>query len=154
LSGVETDFIGSDPNATTNVLNAVTFRASGALNSLNYGNGRRLTMGYNANRQQPASMKVDRVNNPADKIIDYAYQYYDAQGRNNNRIRQITDNVDPAYTTSYGYDDYDRLTGASWSGGGSRAYYYDAWGNTVIFSGVTHSYALNASGALATNRIR
>ncbi|MBL8171822.1 MAG: hypothetical protein JNJ50_26925 [Acidobacteria bacterium] len=42
---------------------------SGALKSLNYGNGRRLTMGYNANRNQPISMKVDRVSNASDKVI-------------------------------------------------------------------------------------
>ena len=72
LSGVGTNLIGSDPNATTNVLNTVTFRATGALNRLHYGNGRRLTMGYNANRQQPTSMKVDRTDG-TDPIIDYGY---------------------------------------------------------------------------------
>ncbi len=49
LSGIGTDLIGSNPNATENVLNSLTYRASGALNGLNYGNGRRLQMGYNAN---------------------------------------------------------------------------------------------------------
>src|SRR5262249_611672 len=86
LSGVGTNLIGSDPNATTNVLKTVTFRGSGAIKNLNYGNGRRLQMGYNANRQQPTSMKVDLVSNPNDKIIDYTYEYYDANGKNNNRI--------------------------------------------------------------------
>jgi RHS repeat-associated protein len=128
------------------------FRASGALSGLNYGNGRRLVMGYNANRQQPVSMKVDRASNPSDKIIDYAYQYYDANGKNNNRIRQITDNMDPAYTTSYLYDDYNRLTNAT-SSAYTRFYSYDNWGNITDFSGVTHNFATNGSGAPATNRI-
>jgi RHS repeat-associated protein len=109
-------------------------------------------MGYNANRQQPVSMKVDRASNPSDKIIDYAYQYYDANGKNNNRIRQITDNVDPAYTTSYLYDDYNRLTNAT-SSAYTRFYSHDAWGNITDFSGVTHNFATNGSGAPATNRI-
>jgi RHS repeat-associated protein len=152
LGSVGGDFIGGDPNNSTNVLNTVTFRASGALSGLNYGNGRRLAMGYNANRQQPISMKVDRASNPSDKIIDYAYQYYDASGNNNNRIRQITDNVDPAYTTTYLYDDYNRLTNAT-AGAYTRFYYHDRWGNITNFSGVTHNYATNASGAPATNRI-
>ena len=91
-----TNLIGSNPNATENVLNSLTFRASGALSSLNYGNGRRLTMGYNANRNQPISMKVDRASNPSDKIIDYQYDYYDANGKNNNRIRKVTDNCQQA----------------------------------------------------------
>ncbi|MEK7830226.1 MAG: carboxypeptidase-like regulatory domain-containing protein, partial [Acidobacteriota bacterium] len=105
LSAIGTNMTGG--NTSNNVLNTVTFRASGALKQLNYGNGRRLTMGYDDNRNQPTSMVVDRTNNPADKVVDYAYQYYDANGKNNNRIRQITDNLDTAYTTSYLYDDYN-----------------------------------------------
>ncbi|MGH9842125.1 MAG: RHS repeat domain-containing protein, partial [Blastocatellia bacterium] len=152
LSGVGTNLIGSDPNATTNVLNTVAYRGSGALKSLNYGNGRRLQMGYNANRQQPTSMKVDMASNPSDKILDYAYQYYDANGKNNNRIRKITDAVDASYTTDYTYDDYDRLTIAS-APAYSRYYWYDEWGNIKNFSGLTLNHATNASGAPATNRI-
>jgi len=152
LSGVGTNLIGSDANATTNVLNTVSFRASGALNSLNYGNGRRLTMGYNDNRNQPISMKVDQVNNTSDKIIDFQYEYYDASGNNNNRIRKITDNVDTVYTTEYLYDQYNRLTNATW-GNGFRYYQYDPWGNIKDFSALTLSYATNSNGAPATNRI-
>ena len=152
LSGVGTNLIGSDPNNTNNVLNSVTFRASGALKQLNYGNGRRLTMGYNDNRNQPASMVVDRTNNSADKVVDYAYQYYDANGKNNNRIRQITDNLETAYSTTYTYDDYNRLTNAT-ANAFSRNYQYDEWGNIKNFSGLTLNYQTNASGAPTTNRI-
>ncbi|MGH9841183.1 MAG: RHS repeat-associated core domain-containing protein [Blastocatellia bacterium] len=153
LSGVGTNLIGSDPNATANVLNTVAYRGSGALKSLNYGNGRRLQMDYYTNRQQqPFSMKVDRASNPSDKIIDYAYQYYDANGKNNNRIRKITDNLDTSYTTDYTYSDYDRLIGAS-APAYTRSYGSDEWGNLVDFAGLTLNYATNASGAPATNRI-
>ncbi|QQS47439.1 MAG: hypothetical protein IPM66_01900 [Acidobacteriota bacterium] len=151
LSGVGTNITGADPNATTNVLNTTTFRASGAIRSVNYGNGRRLTMGYNANRQQPVSMKVDRTDG-SDTIVDYAYDYYDANGYNNGRIRKITDNVDPAYTTTYTYDAYNRLTQATASAY-TRFYAHDAWGNIKNFSWTTFSYATNASGAPATSRI-
>jgi RHS repeat-associated protein len=150
LSGVGTNLIGTDPNATTNVLNTVTFRATGALNRLHYGNGRRLTMGYNANRQQPASMKVDRTDG-TDPIVDYSYDYYGADGLNNNRIKKITDNVDAAYTVDYKYDNYNRLIKAIGGGGGD--YSYDPWGNITNFKGTTLSYATNASGAPATNRL-
>jgi RHS repeat-associated protein len=160
LSGVGTDLIGGDPNATTNVLNTVTYRANGALSSLNYGNGRRLQMGYNPNRQQPVSMKVDRASNPLDKIIDYQYEYYMTDPEtgasvNNNRVRKVTDNVDPTFTTDYSYDNYNRLTNAQVQAGAaySRFYSYDRWGNITNFSGATFSYATNASGAPATNRI-
>jgi RHS repeat-associated protein len=60
--------------------------------------------------------------------------------------------VDPAYTTSYLYDDYNRLTNAT-SSAYTRFYSHDAWGNITDFSGVTHNYATNGSGAPATNRI-
>ncbi|MBS1791291.1 MAG: RHS repeat protein [Acidobacteria bacterium] len=152
LGGIGTNLIGTDANATTNVLNTVTFRASGALKQLNYGNGRRLTMGYDDNRNQPTSMVVDRTNNASDKVVDYAYQYYDANGKNNNRIRKITDNVDTAYTTSYLYDDYNRLTNATASAF-SRSYGYDPFGNITNFNGVTLNYATNSSGAPSTNRL-
>jgi hypothetical protein len=62
-----------------------------------------MAMGYDPNRQQPTSMKVDRVVNPADKIIDYVYEYYDPNGKNNGRIRKIFDHTDSAYTTTYVY---------------------------------------------------
>jgi len=111
-----------------------------------------MTMGYDPNRQQPASMKVDRVGNPADKIVDYVYNYYDANGKNNGRIRKIFDNTDSAYTTTYVYDDYRRLQSAT-AGAYSRNYQYDAWGNITNFAGITLSYQLNGSGAPATNRL-
>ncbi|MFN8003425.1 MAG: hypothetical protein U0X75_20695 [Acidobacteriota bacterium] len=38
-------------------------------------------MDYNANRNQPISMKVDRVSNASDKVIDYQYEYYDANAQ-------------------------------------------------------------------------
>jgi RHS repeat-associated protein len=152
LSGVGTNLIGSDPNASTNVLNSVTYRGSGALRSVIYGNNRQMAMGYDPNRQQTTSMKVDRVGNPADKIVDYVYNYYDANGKNNGRIRKIFDNTDTAYTTTYVYDDYRRLQSATASAY-SRSYQYNAWGNITNFAGVTLSYQLNGSGAPATNRL-
>ncbi|HMV83056.1 MAG TPA: hypothetical protein PLD20_07490 [Blastocatellia bacterium] len=110
MKGIGTNLLGNNPNTTTNVISAATYRAGGAVNVLNYSNGRRLTMGYYQQRSQPASMKVDLASNPADKIIDYSYDYNDATGANNNRIRKITDNVDGGYTTTYTYDQYNRLT--------------------------------------------
>jgi len=154
LASVGTDLIaGASDTNSTNVLNTLSFRSSGALSSVNYGNGRRLQMGYNDDRSQPISMKVDRVTNSADKIIDYQYNYYDAQGNNNNRIRKITDNIDPQYTTTYSYDGYNRLKEANWSGDG-RFYQYDEWGNikSVNF-GLTYNYATSGNGAPATNRL-
>ncbi|MFN8005041.1 MAG: hypothetical protein U0X75_28965 [Acidobacteriota bacterium] len=58
-------------------------------------------------------MKVDRVSNASDKVIDYQYEYYDANGNNNNRIRKVIDNVDSSFTTDYLYDRFNRLTHAT-----------------------------------------
>lgn len=157
LGSIGTNLIGTDASNTTNVLNTVSFRASGALKSLNYGNGRRLTMGYNDQRSQPTSMVVDRVNNSADRVVDYTYDYYTTdpdtgQSVNNNRIRKITDNIDTAYTTSYLYDNYNRLTNAT-ANAFSRSYSYDEWGNIRNFAGLTLNYATNSTGAPTTNRL-
>ena len=86
LSGVGTNLIGSDPNATTNALSNTTFRATGAMKQLDYGNGLRLEMGYWTQRQQPVSMKVAPVSNPHAPVLSYGYNYYDANSNNNNRI--------------------------------------------------------------------
>ncbi|MBI3428356.1 MAG: hypothetical protein HY011_36000 [Acidobacteria bacterium] len=53
-----TNLLGTDASNTTNVINGLQFKAFGAIKQLNYGNGLQLTMGYNANRQQPITMKV------------------------------------------------------------------------------------------------
>jgi hypothetical protein len=152
LSGVGTNLIGTNAGATTNVLSSLSYRGSGAISTVNYGNGRKLEMGYSANRQQPVSMKVSMASNANDKIMDYAYEYYDANGKNNNRIRKITDNLDAGYTTTYAYDDYDRLSTAT-ATAYTRFYYYDEWGNIKNFNGLALNHATNASGAPATNRL-
>ncbi len=94
---MDTDLIGSDPNTMTNVLKSTSFRATGAIKQLDYGNGLRLEMGYSAQRQQPTSMKVAPVSNPNAAVLNYSYNYYDANSHNNNRIRKITDNLDGNY---------------------------------------------------------
>ncbi len=96
-------------------------------------------------------------------IVNYAYDYYDANGYNNNRIRKITDNVDSAYTVQYNYDDYNRLANAQGGVQGgtySRVYQYDHFGNLRQVGGAggphatyTLNYDNNATGAPATNQI-
>ena len=92
-------------------------------------------------------------------IVNSSYDYYNG-GANNGRIQKITDNTDAAYTTTYGYVAYNRLTSAS-ATAFTRSYSYDNWGNltgvTSTGAGETGSYSLsyatNASGAPSTNRI-
>ena len=114
-------------------------------------------MGYNDTRQQPITMKVGP--NGTGSIIDYTYEYYDnaSGGKNNNRIRKITDGVDSAYTVNYSYDQWNRLTQATAPAYG-RGYVYDAWGNLRgagggPYGGYVLNYGTNANTAPATNRI-
>jgi hypothetical protein len=93
-----------------NPLNSICLCATGAIKQLDYGNGMRLEMGYSAERQQPTSMKVAPVSNANAPVLHYGYNYCDASGHNNNRIRQITDHVDNNYSMQYGYDNFNRLS--------------------------------------------
>ena len=167
LASIGTDLIGSDPTATTNVISSLSYRAFGATSVVNYGNGRRLTLGYDTNRHQMVSMLVDNQNG-TDRIIDKTY-YYTTQSSqqtyydNDGRIKQITDNLDPNYTATYTYDAYNRLETASAGAGGStyyRRYSYDPWGNlSAVYTtadsqnATIHGLQTNGSGAPATNRI-
>ena len=93
---------------------------------------------------QMASMQVKRADG-TDPIINNEYDYY-LGGANNGRIRKITDSLDVSYTTTYGYDEHNRLATAS-APAYSRSYSYDAWGNltnvTASGQGETGSYSLS-----------
>ncbi len=51
-----------------------------------------------------------------------------ARSTSNRQVQKITDNIDPNYTTTYEYDDYNRLDKA-YGVAFYRDYDYDAWGN-------------------------
>ena len=104
-----------------------------------------------------SNLQLRKTDN-TDIVSDLSYDYYNG-GNNNGRIQKITD-ADSSYTTTFGYDDYNRLSSASASAY-TRSYSYDNWGN---LTGVTStgagesgsyslSYASNGSGAPSTNRI-
>ena len=142
LTGVGTNLIGSDPNATTNVVSGMTYNGFGATKSLNYGNGRRLTLGYSVNRHETTSMVVDNQNG-TDPIINKTYNYTSGTidpntgqpvNDNDGRIKKITDSVDTSYTTTYSYDEFNRLTRAQ-ATAYDRLYNYDRFGNlTQVYS--------------------
>ena len=161
LVSVGAGLTGSDPNATTNVASGISYLGFGATKSLSYGNGRRQTLGYSVNRHQLTSVVVDNQNG-TDPIISRNYQYttdlYTTD--NDGRIKKITDNLDAPYTTTYSYDQFNRLTKAQ-ATGYYRQYEYDAWGNLTVaytddLSRLTYTaygFAANASGAPATNQL-
>ncbi|MGH8613970.1 MAG: RHS repeat domain-containing protein [Gammaproteobacteria bacterium] len=79
---------------------------------------------------------------------------------NSDHVQKITDSADPNYTTTYEYDDFNRLEKA-YGNAFYRDYDYDPWGNlTNVYAGgggetgsYTPSYATNATGAPLNNRI-
>jgi hypothetical protein len=144
LDGIGTNIIGSDPNATTNVANGFDYRAFSAVQSITYGNSRKLTASYNQHRSQMNNLQV-RKTDGTDAIINNDYDYY-LGGANNGRVQKITDGLDNGnYTTTYGYDEHNRLVSAS-APAFSRSYSHDAWGNltnvTASGPGETGSYSL------------
>jgi len=109
------------------------------------------------NQQFIVNRQLRKTDN-TDVVSNLSYDYYNG-GNNNGRIQKITD-ADSSYTTTFGYDDYNRLSSASASAY-TRSCSYDNWGN---LTGVTStgagesgsyslSYAANGSGAPSTNRI-
>jgi RHS repeat-associated protein len=162
LAGVGTNLIGTNPNDTTNVASGFDYRAFPALQSVNYGNTRKMTLGYNQLRSQMTSLQVKR-NDGTDPIINLGYDYYNGGGGsngNNGRIRHIDDYLDGLFSADFGYDDHNRLT--SYGPNHQRSYTYDEWGNLRTVSSTTGggeapsytlSYANNATGAPLNNRI-
>ena len=146
------------------MISSIGYTGFGATSVVSYGNGRRLTLGYDVNRHQMTSMIVANQNG-AERIVDRAYSYSAGSPSTDNdgRIKQITDNLDPNYTTTYTYDAYNRLETASAGAGGStyyRRYSYDEWGNLNRVwtsydqpNATIHAQQANGSGVPATNRI-
>jgi YD repeat-containing protein len=44
--------------------------------------------------------------------VDKGYDYYNG-GNNNGRLQKVTDYLDGSFTTTYSYDDYNRLSSAT-----------------------------------------
>ncbi len=111
LASVETDLITGDSNS--NIVNSLAYRGFGGIKQMNYGNGRRLEVGYGLERQQLQSLAVKKQDG-SDSIIDLSYDYENG-GKNNGRIQKIIDNTNPqsSKTYIYNYDDYNRLKEAT-----------------------------------------
>ena len=153
---------------TTNVISGLNYRGWGALKLSTLGNTLKEERDYDPTRQQMVGLRVKKQDNSA-TIMNYDYDFANG-GNNNGRIQKVTDHVNSAWTTTYTYDDYNRLTSAVASSGSgnptyTRNYTYDAWGNMLTISNGTNdqiqgekanytmSYAQNASGAPSTNQI-
>ncbi|MDX2040804.1 MAG: RHS repeat-associated core domain-containing protein [Acidobacteriota bacterium] len=156
VSGIGTNLLGSDPNATTNVASAIAYRAWNAYRSMNFGNGLRVTNTHN-NRMQLTDYVID-TQNGSSTLWQQHYDYYNG-GQNNSRIRRVSDDPNFAVYKLYQYDPYNRLqtvlnsNSSNWHAG----YTYDEWGNirtinSAAGGGGTLTYQTNSTGA-PTNRL-
>ncbi|MEP7343263.1 MAG: hypothetical protein ABI977_36390 [Acidobacteriota bacterium] len=146
-------------DTTNNVVSALDYRAWGALQRADYGNGRRLALGYNQKRGQLGSVKLRKTDN-TDVVTNLGYDYYSGgggSGGNNSQVRFITDYLDGNYSVDISYDDHNRLTAY----GNYRSYTYDEWNNLKTVSsgngmGEAPNCTLNYAehnGATSTNKI-
>ncbi len=112
---IGTDMIGINPVNWSNVVNGMQYRAWGALWSAVYNadatnSAERYTLTRTFNtRKQLATVLLNSGNAG---VFNQSYSFYQ-NGANNGRLRQITDNLDPNYTTTYTYDSFNRITNAA-----------------------------------------
>jgi YD repeat-containing protein len=148
-------------DTTNNLLRNLNYRAFGALKAADYGNTQRIELSYHADRLNLTRLKVYKAGPVPTYIVDKGYDYYNS-GNNNGRLQKLTDYLDGSFTTTYNYDDYNRLSSATSGTVLTRSYSYDVWGNlTGVTAGgsantltsYTLTYTNNGTGAPATNRI-
>jgi len=101
-------------SGSSNYASAAQYTAAGQLQSLTYGNGVATTWGYD-----PVTARLSSIT--AFGVLDLDYTYYP-----NGNVHTLTDG---GQTTTFGYDELDRLTSAT--GGYSASYSYDPIGNLL-----------------------
>ncbi len=152
LTGIGTNLIGSDPNATTNVISALSYRAFGAASSVSYGNNRTATLSYSTDLMRLTQMKLARPDG-TDKLVEQGYSYTE-----NGLLSAIGNTVDSAYAMGYEYNYRNQLTKA-YRTGSTKTYGLDDWGNlTSVWDypssySATFSYATGAGYVPTTNRL-
>ncbi|HEY6251223.1 MAG TPA: RHS repeat-associated core domain-containing protein [Candidatus Angelobacter sp.] len=87
----------------TNILNIGSYTPAGEIANVTYGNG--ITGNYSFNNQLQLASAV--YGNSSSSLLNLAYNYGGAQ--DNGQILGITDKLAPAQSTSYFYDELDRL---------------------------------------------
>jgi YD repeat-containing protein len=148
-------------DTTNNVMRNLTFRAFGALKDADYGNQQRVELSYSADRLNLTRLKAYKSTPIPVNIIDKNYDYYNGGGHNG-RLQKVTDALDGSFTTTYIYDERNRLSSANSGSVLTRSYGYDDWGNLTsatmggtsnTLASYTLNYTANGTGAPATNRI-
>lgn len=111
----------------------LTYDATGAPSTVDYGAGRVRTFGYDAFGRQASDVLK---NSGGQTVASTAYEY-NAKG---SVSRKVTTGVSGASDNSYTYDDASRLTSWSVAGGATTTYAWDASGNRTKVNGATATY--------------
>ena len=129
---------GTMAGAQTVYLSGMSYAAHGAPAGYQYGNALTRQAKYNV-RLQPSST-IDMVNNNLANQLLALYWNWGTTDNNGNLQSISRYNGGPGYSSflqfnqSFSYDGVNRLTGASDSGGWSRAFQYDQYGNMWLAS--------------------
>ncbi len=158
VSGVTGNYNGAQRNYVANV----SYWPHGAPKTYSYGNGVWPGFTYN-NRLQPTSVYA-LLNNSTNQFLYYYWLNWGATNNNGNLLQfyeEVGDAVPysslTTYVQNYAYDGLNRLSSASDSGGWSRNFAYDRYGNGWVtgWTGQGLSPMAPTSGALynGNNRI-
>ncbi len=148
LNSIGTNLTGSDANARTNVISALSYKAFGAASSITYGNNRKATLSYNATLMRLTALEVARPNG-SDRVLAYNYAYLE-----NGLLGQVQDVLDSTYLRSFEYNYRNQLTKTTgnWSQM-VNSYSFDDWGNLTNRDGGSLSYATGSGSVPTTNRV-
>jgi RHS repeat-associated protein len=105
----------------------------GAIASATFGNGLLESVAYNY-RLQPAIMELAPFTAPTNRLLYRAYNYIDANNKNNGNVINLSDWLNSGRTQSFTYDALNRVASAqsaatSGPDAWSQTYQIDAWGN-------------------------
>jgi RHS repeat-associated protein len=126
---------GTQGGPVTTYVGSVTYAPQGAISALALGNKLTEQTTYSVNRQQPVQISVG-----PQLTMNFSYcpgQSSSCATNNGNMQSQIIARASGTWTQAYGYDNLNRLTGASETGAGtawSESYGYDPFGNRWVAS--------------------
>lgn len=134
-----------DETRVRDILSNISYTAFGNIRQKAYGNGIVNSTVFN-NRLQPARINYGNV-------FDISYNYYDSNNENNGNVVGITDNLYVSKSTSYVYDELNRMISAS-SSTWAQSFSYDIYGNMLSKQGTggapSASFAYNQKNQISS----
>lgn len=134
----ETQVTGTFNGQATNYVSGINYAAQGAPSLYAYGNNLYRSYSYNS-RLQVSSLTDAIANNGSQELLNIGFNW-GGTNNNGNLLGVTQNNGGPGYPQfltfqqSFGYDGVNRLTSASDSGGWSRGFNYDSYGNMWVGS--------------------